>query len=96
MQQSFMAEKALGYQQLTVDATTSQALTIPAGTTLILISPEAQAIRYRDDGTNPTATVGYPTPVGAELRYSGQNKPAIKIIGQVASAIVNVMYYGNP
>lgn len=96
MQQSFMAEKALGYQQLTIDATTSQALTIPAGTTLILISPETQAARYRDDGTNPTAALGYPIPVGAELRYTGQNKAAIKIIGQVASTIVNAMYYGNP
>lgn len=96
MQQSFMAERALGYQQLTIDATTAQALTVPAGTTLILITPEAQAIRYRDDGTLPTSAVGYPTPVGGELRYTGQNKSAIRIIGQAASAIVNVMYYGNP
>ena len=94
MEQNYRGERALGYQQLTIDATTSQALTIPAGTTLILISPETQAIRIRDDGTNPTASVGYPVPTGAEMRYSAGNMAAIKIIGQVASAVVNVLYYG--
>lgn len=93
MQSNYRAERPLGYQQLTVDATTAQPLTVPAGTALVLISPETQAIRYRDDGTNPTAAVGYPVPVGAELRYSGSSVSAIKIIGQVASAVVNVMYY---
>jgi hypothetical protein len=94
MLQDFRAERALGYQQLTIDATTSQALTVPAGTQLILISPETQAIRIRDDGTNPTASVGYPVPTGAEMRYSGGNMAALKIIGQVASSVVNVLYYG--
>ena len=93
MQANYWAETALGYQQLTIDATTSQALTVPLGTTLILISPETQAIRIRDDGTNPTATVGYPVPVGAEMRYTACNMAGLKIIGQVASAVVNVLYY---
>ena len=92
MQQSYMAERALGYQQLTVDNLTPQQLTVPNGTTLILIVTEAQAIRWRDDGTNPTATVGYPLAVGVELRYVAQNKSAIRIIGQVASATVNAVY----
>lgn len=94
MESGYISEKALGYQQLTVDATTAQALTIPAGTAAILITPETQAIRLRDDGVSPTAAVGYPVPVGAEMRYTAGNKSAIRIIGQVASSVVNVLYYG--
>lgn len=93
MQANYLAESALGYQQLTIDATTAQTLTVPAGTTLVLISPETQAIRVRDDGTAPTSSVGYPVPVGGEMRYTGKSPTAIKIIGQVASAVVNVLYY---
>lgn len=94
MQQTHRAERALGYQQISQGAVTAGALTIPTGTSLILISPETQAIRYRDDGTDPTASVGYPIPVGAELRYSGGNMAAIRIIAQTGTATVNVLYYG--
>jgi len=93
MQQNFSAEKALGYQQIT-SLSAAAALTVPAGTILAIITPEAQAVRWRDDGTNPTATVGYPLAVGSELRYTAAQFAALRFIEQTASAKLNIVYYG--
>jgi len=89
-----------GYQQITV-LTSAVGLTVPAAgsipgmlqaPTRCLIVPEAQAVRWRDDGTDPSATVGQPLAVGAELRYDGDLKK-IKFFEQAASAKLNITYY---
>lgn len=85
--------KALGYvQDTSID--TAQALpSIPQGATRARIQVTAQAARWRDDGTAPTASVGMPLAVGSELVYEG-NLATIKIISAVAGAVLNVAYYG--
>lgn len=82
----------LGYQQLT-NLAASTALTPPVGARIALVHPESQNVRWRDDGTAPSATVGMRLPVGAELRYTG-NLAAIRFIEETASAKINVSYYG--
>ena len=48
-----------GHQFITnLDATTAQTLTVPAGTRTVEIWAE-DSIRWRSDGTAPTATVGF-------------------------------------
>lgn len=82
----------LGYQQIT-SLSAAQSLTVPTGATMAMITAEAQAVRFRDDGTSPTATVGLPLAVGLlPFQYSG-NLSAIKFIEQTASAKLNVVYY---
>jgi len=81
----------LGYQQIT-DLSSAVGLTIPAGATLALIVPETQNVRWRDDGTNPTASVGMPIFVGASLSYDGDLN-RIRFIQEAASAKLNVSYY---
>lgn len=82
---------ALGYQQITsLSAATS--LTVPSGATTAIITAEAQAVRYRDDGTAPTATVGMPIVVGVPTVYTGPLKN-IQFIEQTASAKLNISYY---
>jgi hypothetical protein len=81
----------LGYQQIT-SLSASTALTVPAGATMALIVPETQAVRWRDDGTAPTASVGMPVAVGSFLNYDGDLKN-IRFIQQTASATINVSYY---
>jgi hypothetical protein len=96
MQAGFKAEVPLGYVQFaagSIDAAT--ALSPPAGTSLIWIQCEAQAVRWRDDGTNPTAAVGQPLAVGVMLAYTGQKMAQLKFISQVAGAILNCTYYGQ-
>jgi hypothetical protein len=81
----------LGYQQIT-SLSSATGLTIPRGTTLALIVPETQNVRWRDDGTNPTASVGMPIFVGASLSYDG-DLSRIRFIESTAGATLNISYY---
>ena len=81
----------LGYQQIT-SLSSAQALTVPVGATMALIVPEAQAVRWRDDGVNPTASVGMPIAVGESFNYDGDLK-RIRFIQQTTSATLNISYY---
>ena len=81
----------LGYQQIT-SLSSSTALTVPAGATLALIVPEAQNVRWRDDGVAPTASVGMLVPANSSMSYDGDLK-AIRFIAATSGAILNVSYY---
>lgn len=81
-----------GYQQIT-SLSASTGLTVPANATRALIVPESKAVRYRDDGTAPTASVGMPLAVAQPLWYTGQ-LGSLRFIEQSASATLNVLYYG--
>jgi hypothetical protein len=81
----------LGYQQIT-SLSAAAALTVPDGATLAIITPESQSVRWRDDGTNPTSTVGMPLTLLTTLSYDG-NLKNIRFIQQAASATLNVCYY---
>lgn len=82
---------ALGYQQIT-SLGSATALTVPTGATTAVITAEAQAVRYRDDGTDPSATVGMPVAVAVALTYTGPLKN-VKFIEQTSGAKLNVLYY---
>jgi hypothetical protein len=87
-----------GYQQITVN--TAQNLTVPttapdglnAKPVFALIVAEVAAVRWRDDGAAPTASVGMPLAVGVPLQYDG-DLSKIRFIQQSAGAIINVSYY---
>jgi len=89
----------LGYQQIT-SLSAAAGLTVPARDangslqqpTFALIVAETQGVRWRDDGTNPTASVGMPLAVGVPLQYDG-DLSKIKFIEQAASAKLNISYY---
>ena len=81
----------LGYQQIT-SLSSSTALTVPDGATLALIVPEAQTVRWRDDGVAPTASVGMPVAALSSMSYDGDLKK-IRFIAATAGAILNVSYY---
>ena len=82
----------LGYQQITV-LTAAIGLTVPAGATIALLQAEGDDIRWRDDGTVPTAAIGMLIQQGRELAYTGRLE-AIKFIEVTASGILNVSFYG--
>lgn len=83
----------LGFQTITA-LDTAKGLTVPEGATYALVSPAAQAVRWRDDGVAPTAAVGMPLPVGAVQQFSGPSLAAVRFIEQTAAAALNVSYYG--
>jgi hypothetical protein len=89
----------LGYQQITT-LSSATGLTVPSvdvnglscRPSIALITPEGQAVRWRDDNVNPSATVGMPLAVGVTLQYDG-DLTQIKFIEQVAGAKLNISYY---
>jgi hypothetical protein len=81
----------LGYQQIT-SLSASTALTIPAGAKRAIIQAETQDVRWRDDGTAPTASVGMVISAGDRLAYTG-SLAAIRFIEAAASAKLNISYY---
>lgn len=82
-----------GFRQVTATGSVFSLPTPPAGTRRTIIQAEAQALRWRDDGTNPSATVGMTIPAGGELRYDGSDMSLIKLIAASAGAIANISYY---
>lgn len=83
--------KSLGYEQNTT-LNTAKALTVPGGAQRALIQATGQNVRWRDDGTDPTATVGMQLAAGDSLFYTA-DLSALKVIEEAASAKLNVTYY---
>lgn len=89
----------LGYQQIT-SLSSAASLTVPqtdlnglaCKPSLAIITAETQAVRWRDDDTAPTASVGMPLAAGATLQYDG-DLTKIRFIEQTASAKLNISYY---
>lgn len=82
----------LGYEQITSLSTVRQ-LTPPNGARVALIIAEGAPVEWRDDGQNPTASVGMPLLANTPFPYNG-DLSAIRFIAQSGSPILNVSYYG--
>lgn len=67
--------------------------TIPANAARVLLQAESQNVRWRDDGTDPTASVGTLIYAGQLFEYTG-TLSAIKFIEAASGGKLNVSYYG--
>jgi hypothetical protein len=89
----------LGYEQIT-SLSSATGLTVPSKDlnglacrpSIAMITPETQAVRWRDDDTAPTSGIGMPLAAGTTLQYDG-DLTKIKFIEQVAGAKLNISYY---
>jgi hypothetical protein len=82
---------ALGYQQITLSG--ASGLTVPAGANFAIIAADVAAVRWRDDGSAPTASVGmFLSNTGDALEYSGP-LAKIQFIPVTGSPVLNVSYY---
>lgn len=82
----------LGYAQ---DGTISAASALPSiasDAKAALINVTGANCRWRDDGTNPTTTVGIQLEIGDTFLYTG-DLAAFKIIEETTTAVLNVSYY---
>ncbi len=92
--------KPLGYCQITTLNAAVQLVTascstgsVPAGATVADVIVESQAVRYRDDSTAPTATVGMPLAVGTEKIFVESDLSQIRFIESTASAKLSISFY---
>ena len=88
-----------GYEQITSLATATNinppakdVTGLVASPVRAVIIPEDGAVRWRDDGVDPTSSVGMLLSVGTVFSYDGDLKK-IKFIQQSAAAKLNVSYY---
>lgn len=86
--------KCLGYAQIATASATG--FTVPDGAEIAVISVEVAAVRYRDDGTNPTTAIGMVVPTGLAPFVFFGNLAALKFINAVGAsgALVNATFYG--
>jgi hypothetical protein len=63
----------------------------PEDATSALVQAESQAVRYRDDGTDPTASVGATLASGDSVVLTG-DLSSYKFIEQAASAKLNITF----
>ena len=82
---------ANSFTQLT--PTVATGLSPPAGATWVLITVEGQPVRWCDDGTVPTSTVGQLAPVGTSMFYKINTLAAIQFIQVAPSATIDVSFY---
>jgi hypothetical protein len=82
----------LGYQQIT-PLTTASGLTVPATATFAIISVEGSNVRWRDDGTAPTATVGMPMYAGSAPQVFSGNLATAQFISTSTPSTLDIAYY---
>ena len=85
---------ARGYTQIT-DLSSAVNLTAPEGTSFVLIQAEQEDVRYRADGTNPTASSGMLITSGNEILYPATEETInlLAFIQTVSGAKLNVTFY---
>ena len=89
----------IGYEQI-ASLATATALNAPSTDanglscrpSFALISCEGAAVRWRDDGNAPTASIGMPLAAGVTLQYDGDIS-RIRFIQQTPGAKLNISYY---
>lgn len=93
----------IGFGQQTAASDAAVALTIPAGVTFrpievaILNVSGANALRFRADGTSPTATVGHVLNQNDQLILCGAAIGSIEFVNDTAGANfeIEVHFYGG-
>jgi hypothetical protein len=68
-------------------------LTPPSGATHALVFVESNPVRFYDDGSTPTTANGAPLAAGSALELDMAAFTNFKMIAQVGTAIVSVLYY---
>ncbi len=83
---------AISGSQFALTIGTNTTLTVPATSVVAHISVEGGDLRYTDDGTSASSTVGHPVGNGTAFDYSGP-LAALKFTIKSGTPTINVSYY---
>ncbi len=81
----------LGFEQIT-GLSALKSLSPPPDARVAVIQAVTQNVRWRDDGTVPTATIGMQLAAGRDMLFTA-NLATLQLIEETPSAEVNVAYY---
>lgn len=84
--------RPIGFE--TFAATTATGLTPTSGAKGAIVTVDGDALRWRADGTSPTAAVGMYLADGAAYEVGTSELGSIEFIAVAGSATVSVTYYG--
>lgn len=82
----------VGYRKQANFSASQAIATLPANTTILIITVEGQAVRWRDDGQAPTITDGMLITAGGTLQYNG-DPTAMRFIEVAATATLHISCY---
>ena len=85
----------LGHDQavdITAAALLTAIATVPDTADRVLIQAEGEAVRWTDDGVNPTTTTGMRLENGSDFMYVG-DLTTLKFIEEGTSAKINFAFY---
>ena len=85
-----------GFEQLTVTNSAVKTLTVPREAVMAIVNVQDESVYSRDDGTDPTTTVGRLNAATTELAVCGSAMNRIGFIASGSDSKINVSYYGNP
>lgn len=92
-----LQEVPAGFEQLTISTVAIPLASIPANANKAVIVVEDATLRYRDDGTDPTATVGLRMFVGGIIVLnSRQSLTKFRVIRDTSASTdseINILYY---
>lgn len=81
-----------GAAQMALAVGANTTLAVPAGATLAEICVEGANVRYRDDGSAASASLGIPISAGSCFPYSGP-LASLSFAAQSGSPTIDVSYY---
>jgi hypothetical protein len=88
----FVQSKAISASSTMNDVFVDDSSTLPSDATVALIQALTQNVRWRDDGTAPTASKGMQLAAGDQFWYTG-DLSTIRFIEEAATAELNVTVY---
>lgn len=89
------ARSALGYTQITNLSAAVGVGTIPAGTETVVLQAQTQNVRYRDDGTAASATVGMILVALTMYEFTVAQVASMSFFETAASGALNISFYGT-
>jgi hypothetical protein len=88
---SFIAHE-IGVAVTVASSLATVATQVTAGARQVIVQADGQDVRYRLDGTNPTAAVGVLIKNGTSQAFNMTDAAAAKFIQVSATAVINATY----
>jgi len=85
----------LGYAQITGISSAVLVPNVPAGTVAFSLQANGASIRWRADGTNPTATVGMLVHNNMAAEFYRFAPTQLRVIETTPTGNVNITFYGE-